>query len=693
MKFSSIPFLRILLFFGLGIALNIYFEINTKLVSFFLVVAGLFFSALCLSFSDKLKVKYKPLLGFLAIATIFLFGIFLVNQSHPYKSELHITKIDSPIQNYVAIINSEVEEKQKTYKAELKLIHIKTNGKWQNAEGKILAYFYKDSTIKKLNYGSKILIADKPNTIERPLNPYQFDLKKYYFFHGISHRHFLKNSSFQVVGFEPQNQLMAFAISSRQFINQIFIDFLIDPRERNIAAALVLGIKNPLDTEILNAYAVTGTMHVLAVSGLHVGFVYGILIWLTSFLTKFKYGKHLQSIFLLAILWFYALITGLCPSILRAVTMLTLVIVSTFLNRQNNIFQSLFVAAFLLLAINPYLITEVGFQLSFLAVLGILFFEPKISSLWNFENKILSYVWSITSISIAAQITTFPLGVLYFHQFPNYFLLSNLIVIPITEGIMSLGFVFLFSNLSVDVAKFMGFLLEYGVYWLNQLIFMLEKLPYSSLQGVGISVLETYFIYWLIFSLAAFLVLKQFKWIVVSFVVLCILCTYQIIEKYKFSNQENLIVYQVNKSTAIDFTNGFEFAFWADSQLLENKSQIKFNISNFRINKQLKEHNPKIIKSKKFDWGELVVWKTKKILILKKPIQFENKRQFDIDYLLISHQAIKDLNEINANIKFVKLIIDGSSGDFWSKNIKKQALELGIEIYDTKEKGAFLVHS
>jgi len=331
--------------------------------------------------------------------------------------------------------------------------------------------------------------------VSPPQNPGEFDHKRYLAFHNVYHRAYLKNTDWVYSGNTSANPLLQFSLTLRNKLLNILSANHIKGNEFSVGAALLLGYEDQLDQDIISSYANTGALHVLSVSGLHVAIVYVFFNWLLFFLDKMKYGAIIKTILLLAFLWLYTLITGLSPSVLRATTMLSFIVIAKASNRYTNIYNTLAASIFLLLLIDPFLIMNVGFQLSYLAVIGIVYIQPKIYDWFYVQNWLLDKTWMLTSVSIAAQIATFPLALFYFHQFPNYFLVSNFIVIPLSTLVIYLGIaLFVLAKVSM-VALYLSMGFNYSVWFLNESVKEIEKWPYASLQGISITVLENWLFY------------------------------------------------------------------------------------------------------------------------------------------------------------------------------------------------------
>jgi competence protein ComEC len=229
--------------------------------------------------------------------------------------------------------------------------------------------------------------------------------------------------------------------------------------------ALLFGEKTELSKEINSNYKQAGIMHILAISGLHIALIYGIILWLTKPLLRLKKGKLYIFFISLSVLWFYAILAGFSASIVRAAVMFSVVALAKIVNRQANIYNSLAVSALLLLVYNPNYLFDVGFQLSFAAIFSIVIFQPFVRKYSYDKNKIILKTKELLLISLVAQMGVLPLILYYFGQFPLLFLLANLIAIPLSSLILILGlalipFNFLLPKLAIYLSILVNFLIE-----------------------------------------------------------------------------------------------------------------------------------------------------------------------------------------------------------------------------------------
>ena len=457
--------------------------------------------------------------------------------------------------------------------------------------------------------------------------------------------------------------------------------------------------KDELDFEVKQAYATAGAMHVLAVSGLHVGIIFLILNTLLAILDTSKKGRIVKAIILLISLWSYAMITGLSPSVLRAATMFSFVIIGTVLNRKSSIYNTLAASAFFILIINPNLLFEVGFQLSYVAVLGIVYLQPIIYKRIYTRWWLLDKVWAITAVSIAAQIATLPLTLFYFNQFPVYFMLSNLLVIPSAVVILSLGILLFVTSPIPFISESIGWVLNKFIEGLNFGIKEIEVLPNSLIEGLSINVLECLALYIIIILLLRGLEIRKLKTINYAFFLALIFIINDLIEDIALANSKSMIVYHINKNQAIDFIDGTSNVLLANSSLIKDKQKQSFHIkSNWSY---LDLHNvhymptdaSKLIETL-LDSSLQLVDRYSKFHTIKM-VRIDNKfalqplgKKIDVDYVLMSGNAKTKLKDLYTMFDFKSVIVDGSNSK-WNRNrVEAEAENLHIPIYNT-EKGAF----
>ncbi|MGB1218008.1 MAG: ComEC/Rec2 family competence protein, partial [Saprospiraceae bacterium] len=343
-------------------------------------------------------------------------------------------------QDYTIEVIGEVAEfpvKKNSFQVKLNTTKIRVDSVWHSCSGQILFYFPSDSLSEEINYGDELFIQTRINKPNKNLNPKGFDYKKYLHFQNVHYTGRVVKNNWQIVNKYEKENLYSFSHRTRKKGLDLLRKHLPSENEFAVGSALILGDKKEMTEEVQNAYAETGATHVLAVSGLHVGIVYAIITFIFGFIKSRKKGFNAFRLILsLILIWSFALITGFSPSVIRAATMFSFLTIGDLFTREKNIYNTLAGSAFIILLVNPYLLFSIGFQLSYLAVISIIFFQPLIYKSWYVENKFGKFIWGLISVSLAAQIMTLPISLYYFHQFPTYFILSGLVVIPAAGIIM-----------------------------------------------------------------------------------------------------------------------------------------------------------------------------------------------------------------------------------------------------------------
>ncbi len=691
------PFLRLTPAFIAGILLNVFLDFQVAWWCLGIVLL----TYIIITFLTPRKHYYKTaqLCGMLGITFLVLAGAMYTGQFTAINHQEHIANDTAETAYYTATVIEPSAEKKRSFQTTLSVekILFSDTAKWENREGKVLLYQSKKESAKvvQLQYGDKIMIKGNPVKIAPPTNPGQFDYGKFLSFQNIYHQQFIKPGELIKYDNHVPNPFMAVAYTMQEKCTKILYQNISDAQNRGIALALILGVKDGLDNQIREAYAAAGAMHVLAVSGLHVGIIYLIISFLFSFTKKLPGGNWLHGILCLLFIWLYALVTGLSPSVMRAATMFSFIIVAEAARRQTNIYNTLAASAFFLLCIDPFLIVSVGFQLSYLAVAGIVYLQPKIYRWLSFDHWLPDKIWQLTAVSIAAQLATFPLGLYYFHQFPVYFWLANLLVIPAAFLILSGGLVVLLSGSLWEAGGIIsGFLLEKLIWVTNQGVLWIEKLPFSIISNWMIDEQQTILLYAMIICVLLLFHYRRFKFLVYIFGCVC-LFTWLDFERYARQNsRKNITFYDIYGESNVDFIDG------KSSFLLGTVNEkTDYIVSQARIQNGLlpvgeMQTDENLLAEKDFKNLQIVVWQGKKVAFITHPFPKNGflSKQIPIDYLVVCQDAVRDLEKIRKGFTFTTLVIDSSNRYYTVQNLLKQAESLGIKAHAVSEKGAYVVN-
>ena len=695
---SNYPFSRLLLPFLLGLILEIYFptwQFQHLFVSILLL--GIYLLFYLFKLSKHYSLKWVD--GLMITLLFFSFGHNYVGAfSDVNKTEYYGKHLNSYKTTVLVSIREPVVEKAKSFQLKVDVLQLFDNDTLKNVSGKALIYAKKDGLSNELSYGDTLLVHAHFAEIKPPKNPGQFNYKRYLRFHQMHHQLYITENDWQLYGKNTSFSMLSFANGLRKEMLSILQQNHLEEDEFAVASALILGFRESLGDDLKLAYSSAGAMHVLAVSGLHVGIIYMVMSVLLGVFDKKKSLKYVKALLLLGVIWFYAFITGLSPSVLRASTMFSFIIIGTAINRNTNIYNTLFASAFFLLLYNPYLIMQVGFQLSYLAVIGIVYMQPKIYNLWYTRFWLLDKIWAITSVSIAAQIATFPIGLLYFHQFPNYFMLSNLVVIPAATIILALGILVLATSFIPVLSGFLGLVLNYAIKLLNWCVMSIEQLPHSLTTGISISVLESWLIYAFIILFWAFLHYKKAKLMLFGLVSLAAVLSFDLQEDRRLKNTQGVVFYSINKATAVDFIVGNRHYFLSDSATFNDHSTMLFNVKHHWDDLDLEPPIFIDVNTDKFqdDYfyknGHFIQFLDKRLLLMNDTLPLKTvKEKIELDAVLLTNNATVKIQDLTAQFEFHHLLFDASNS---YKNIKTWqyfAKKDSVSYYNLSKEGAFVL--
>jgi len=679
------PFIRLLIPFAFGIWLG--FSWPTALppdVMKFIMIAIVTLGVILFVTASAVKdYGYRWVFGLLLNLCLVIVGAAIVHiRSDDMKEDRGA---------WVARLSECPMEKEKSVKVMLELL---------SDSGSVMAYFEKNERSLDLKYGDVIVFFEPPKLVEPPKNPEQFDYKRYLSRKGVLRQVYLKEDAWQSTGENQANTVYAFSYRLRDFLLRTMRELGIGGDEYAVAAAILLGYDETLPDELRQRYVAAGSMHILCVSGMHVGVVFMVFSYMLVFLSKRKRWQYiLKQSLLLVLIWFYALLAGLAPSILRATIMLSFVVLGDILIRNGLLLNSLAASAFLLLCIDPSNLFNVGFLLSYAAVIGIVELHKPIYSLVFTRSKLLDKVWELTAVTLAAQIATAPLSIYYFHQFPMYFWLSNLFMGPISTvviiGGMLMLLLFYVPYLNITIA----WVVKWLIYVMNHIVSKVESLPLSILKGLYINDME-FVCLLLSFVLLMLIVEHKRKRMVYVMLFLCLVFSLsQLTRTLVQRKQMCLTVYSMNKGTAVDFVCGSRHVLFCDTAVINEPSAVSFSIENHIIEEGV-YGNGELCRIDTADFensfikkrGNLISFGGKTMGIYDKDCILGNKLSYrpHLDCFLVFGGENFDLDKLLDNYTVDLLIIDGSIPSYSSRKIMAKAEKLGQKIHDIRTEGAFV---
>lgn len=666
----KIPFLRFFVPFSLGIITCHFLQpsksIFSEVLFFYSLLSGVYF----LLFKQNTSV-FKLFFGLLVNVLFFSIGIQSVFIHQPKNKSNHYTNFtltdNTLFKGYVKDIPK--KSGNRFIKTTISLHHIFSGNKWQRCSGDLMIYL--PSSDSMVEIGNFINFNNHIIEIPKPKNPYEFNYKDYLSTKGIYHQVYLKSTEYQVYENPSELPFVLYADQLKNYLIKVLKNNGLTGDQLAITSALLLGYDDEISRELLNAYSATGTLHVLSVSGLHVGIVFFILNFLIRFPNN-KLYNFIKGIVMLACIWFYAALTGLSPSVIRSASMFSFIIFGTLISRKGNIYNTLLASAFIILLFNPNLIFDIGFQLSYIAVAGIVFFYPYIDNWYNPDNKWIKKLWQTTAISISAQISTLPISLFYFGQFPVLFFISNLIIIPISYIVM-FGAMFLVCISPIKcLASIITWLLSFSVKLMNEITLFLDGFSYLNISDAKIGLTESLLLFFFIVVVTHFLIKKNYNSGIISLVTLIILFSFSI--KSQFNVKDKLTVYHIKGETGIDlFQDGISYSY----SISENdKSKFNEIAKQNRILNNIKKTVPK-----KLDRGFYFIKSTnKKIgILVNDTLMNYDVESLSLDYLILTKNPF--LKGIDAKLAD-QFILDGNNDFKTRKYIEKKQITNFKNTYD-----------
>jgi len=681
-------FLRLLLPVIAGIVLEFYFSFQVKFMIAIAISCAVFYIVFCLL---PLVYHFKFQAAGGIIITIFMInaGCLLLWQKdirnhrnwygHFYNSASYI----------IATIKEPPVEKNKSYKVIANVDGIIGKDKAYNTTGEMLLYFAKDSFPGNIEYGTRIIIKKQIQEIKNSGNPAAFNYARYCAFQQIFHQAYLKKTDWILLRENNGNQFKTAVFATQKFVVAVLNKYINGNDEAALAKALLIGYKIDLDKDLVQAYSNVGVVHLIAISGMHLALIYALLIWLISKIPYLKKSKIAGVAVILLCLWFFSLVTGASGSVLRSAVMFTFIAAGNAFNKKASIYNSLSASAFILLCYDPFMLWDVGFQLSYLAVLGIVVAHKYIYNWFYFRTKILREPWKLISISLAAQFFTLPVCIYYFHQLPLLFLLSNLIAIPLSTAILwgCIGLVFISPVHAV--ALYLGKLITVSIWMLNHSILFINALPFSLWDGISFSIPETILLYFVIAFFLYWLIKKDMPAFLFGLVATLFFVAVVSFRKWNFSKQKKMIVYDVPAHKAIDFISGNTYQFVGDSDLIPDGLLQNFHLKPARISLML--NKKKNDTNALYHNNNFYQFFNKRIVLIDTEIVYKPMaKKINVDYIIISKNPRIYISSLAAVFNCGVYVFDASNPMWKIDKWKKDCEDLHLRFHSVQEQGAFI---
>ncbi|MCZ6594696.1 MAG: ComEC/Rec2 family competence protein [Bacteroidetes bacterium] len=671
MKFINFAVVKLAVCLAGGIVIATIFPITSfPLFKCLVVCVSLLF---LVWFLERRKLQQGILFGLLTYMTIFIFGYGSYQLRDPAHQNRHYSHFYT--ENNASLIQLKIREVLKPnrrhhkYFAEL----FKLNSK--KVHGKILVTILKDSTSSAFKVDYLLLISSEIEEVAGPSNPYQFDYKKYLKNLGVFHQ--VRISEKQILQrSKGPTSLRGFSENIRNHIIHKLSETPIEKEQRVIIQALILGQRKDISKEMYGEYIAAGALHILAVSGLHVGILFLILSWLFKPLEYLKFGKQAKSVLLLLFLWGFAILAGLSPSVVRAVTMFSFFGLAGMLDRPTNSFNTLFLSFFTLLVFNPNWLYHVGFQLSYLAVFFILWIQPELYKSYIPKFYLDKLLWGIITVTLAAQIGIAPLSLYYFHQFPGLFFITNLVILPFLAIILAGGLLVIILTIIGQLPNSLALGYNWLIKQLNGFVHWIAQQQTFIFTDISFSFSTMIAGYALIFALILWWKLKTNKAFLYVPAVVAILFGVGIWEN-RSSCKEQLVVFHKSRTTLLGYRNDRVFT------LLQNDTINYFNrfpIRDYRVGSQVTRFTSELL-------PRVFRYRNKTVLLLDSLGVYPSEK---IDIILLTNSPKVNLERLIDSIQPTQIIADGSNYRTYVKRWHTTCTKRKIPFHYTGEKGAYI---
>jgi competence protein ComEC len=692
---GEVPFLVLLLPFLLGISVGVNFSYASFLIWVItpLLLLTITFVTLNLNFAYLNLYRFRWLGGLFINLILFLTGWLSVILFSDLNRESHFSK--QVARHFIIKVNSEPVIKNGLIRFTAKVEQ--TADELPRITSGTLLISIKDSLALKIGYGDRLLIPSTFKAVDPPFNPAEFNYKRYLAHQNIYHQAFLYPGHYRVLDHNSGNPLIAYSLKVRQRMVDKLKRNMRDTAAIAVASTLILGYKADLSSDLLQAYSKTGTLHILSVSGGHVAIIYLILNFLLGFFCRSNRGRLVKALLILLLIWCYALLTGLSPAVCRAALMISLVIFGTTYSRYINTLNILAVSAYFLLLHNPLLITDVGFQLSYLAVAGMVVLQPLIYTWLKVNSKWVDKLWAACSVSIAAQIITFPLSSYYFHQFPVYFLISNLFIIIPAQIILSVGMIYLILPDVAYISTGLAWVLEKSILLMNKVLVVIEHLPFGSIDKIWFNTSEYIFLYFGIMCLFYSLTAKKSWMLNVALLSILILSLSITLKDTRQLAVSTVTFLNLRKHQGIVLRQGDKARILTD--LDPSSKNYQYSVQPYLdsckvIDTAVYTLEKNITSKFLMKYKNLIQFQAKKILIIDSNMEHRRfPQKLNVDYLYLTNNSDVTVNKLNENYIYSRLIIDGSNSDKRIADVVQQAQALGVNYQIIKRNNALVIPS
>ena len=640
---------------------------------------GIVISACILIFLSLTAYWQRKTLFFVFITwiTFFLTGMILVYENDATNHTNYFEKHLKNTSNVILAIDKVLKPGNYNHKYVADVVQLDS----KKTTGHVLLNIEKDSTSLLFHTGDLVFLKNKFQDIKSSLNPHQFNYKHYLKKQGINQQVYITHQEILLLD-ESKVSLLRFIDAFRVKIQKSLRRYHFTDDELAVMNALLLGQRQEISKQLSDNYSKAGAIHILAVSGLHVGVILLILSFILKPLERVNNGKLIKLVLVILSLWFFAILAGLSASVIRAVTMFSAIALGQFFNKRNAVEHSLIFSMFIILLWKPLFLFDVGFQLSYTAVFGIIWIQPVLYQLWKPNFFIVDKGWQLITVSVAAQLGVLPISLFYFHQFPALFFISNLIIIPFLGVILGLGLVVLVLSYESILPLFLeGF---YGdvISILNKVVAFVARQESFLFSEISFSALKMIFSYLLIISgFQLFLKLNTKRCFLFFGSILAFQCVL-ILEKYTIAQKSEFIVFHKSKNSIIGIRKGSSFELYHSMDSLQISSQKL--LINYKVGENITSQNYHKL-------SNLMYYDKQVVLIIDKGGLYDIK-ELNNPIVLLRQSPKINLQRLVKKLKPAIIIADGSNYKSYIENWKTSCKNLKTPFWTTYNQGAYVLN-
>ena len=663
-----LPFHFVVLLF-LGITLQFYYRFWE--FGFLKLLISIVIISLVL-----VMIHHKKIITILSFLLFFLIGISAVyfNNDVNYKNYYK----NHAVANITAVFKVDEVLKSGFYHHKYIVEIVQTDG--FKTCGKVLLNVQKDSLVNRFMVDELLFTKPDFKEINSPLNPHQFNYKKYLEKQGIHQQIYLEKHQFKKVGFSAFS-LKGISSKFRNYVEDSLKKYNFKTDELAVINALLLGQRQDISKELIADYSRAGAIHILAISGLHVGIILLILNWFFKPLERLKKGKIIKTVIVVLLLWMFAFVAGLSASVVRAVTMFTFLSIGLSFRRKNIVEFSLISSMFFLLILKPMFLFDVGFQLSYLAVFGIIWIQPKLYEIYNPRFVIDKKVWELITVSVAAQAGVLPLSLFYFHQFPSLFLLSNLVIIPFLGVILIGGIVIVFLSLIGFLPQFLATIYGAIISLMNNFVNWISDQEQFLLKEISLSFLMMLASYVLIIFLIRFLIDRSAKKVIYLLISIIIVQSVFVFEVHQKKNKNEFIVFHKSKNSVFGIRKG--------KHLLVHHNLDSFDLikSNMMTSYRIGENVSQTFKNNHSNVFQF----DKKHILLVDSLGVYQLKDLKNPIVVLQYSPKINLSRLIQTVNPSNIIADGSNYKSYVKRWENTCKKQKTPFYFTGINGAYII--